>query len=43
MLDDSKVDDRNYGGDGGSDPHVDITCDSTDQEAGRSLERVQRQ
>lgn len=35
MLDDSKVDDRNYGGDGGSDPHVDITCDSIDQEAGR--------
>lgn len=32
MLDDSKDDDRNYGGDRGSDPYVDITCDSTDQE-----------
>lgn len=32
MLDDSKDDDRNCGGDRDSDPYVDITCDSTDQE-----------
>lgn len=30
MLDDSKVDDSNYGGDRGTDTHVDITCDSND-------------
>lgn len=37
MLDYSKVDDRNYGGDRGSDPYVDITCDSTDQVAHREM------
>lgn len=35
LLDDSKDDDRNYGGNRGSDPYVDITRDSTDQEARR--------
>ena len=37
MLDYSKVDDRNYGEGRGSDPHVDITCDSTDQVADREV------
>lgn len=35
MLDDSKVDDWCCHVEGGSEPYGDITCDSTDLEAGR--------
>lgn len=35
MLDDSKVDDWCCRVEGGSEPYSDITCDSTDLEAGR--------